>query len=228
MELVRTRHPLNAGLFTGVVITIAVSHFALDWLIIENFTVIACSSIIQLQEYENTDPAVIQQQEIFVHHVLERKRFSSEYEELFIVVEGDSDFADLTTGEEAEVYDLLEMDDFTPDTFDEYLSAQVLLPVGDTMHCGELIHHRRDHNGKLVGLQNANPMLDTRKYEVLFPDGTWQLIWLMQLPRTCIHKLILRAIPLQCYKILLVMSVITWLFLPVICQMRNLVLPQKD
>ncbi len=30
MELVRTRHPLNSGLFTGVLITIAVSNFALE------------------------------------------------------------------------------------------------------------------------------------------------------------------------------------------------------
>jgi hypothetical protein len=86
------------------------------WLIPENCTVIACSSVIWLQEYEKTDPAVIQQQEIFMQHVLERKRFSSEYEELLIVVEGDSDFADLTTDEEAEIYDSPEMDDFTPET----------------------------------------------------------------------------------------------------------------
>jgi hypothetical protein len=84
--------------------------------------------------------------------VLERKRLSSEYEEPFIAVEGYSDFADLTPEVEAEMYESPEMDDFTPETFDEYLSAQVVLPVGDTMQCGKVIRHRRDHNGKPVGL----------------------------------------------------------------------------
>jgi hypothetical protein len=32
---------------------------------------------------------------------------------------------------------------------------------------------KRDSNGNPVGLSNAsNPLLDTRKYEVEFPDGT--------------------------------------------------------
>jgi hypothetical protein len=109
-----------------------------------------------------------------MQRVLERKRFSSEFEEPFIAVEGDSDFADLTSEEEAEIYDSPEMDDFTPETFDEYLSAQVVLPVGDTMQRGEVICRRRDHNGRPFGLRNANPMLDTCEYEVLFPDGTQQ------------------------------------------------------
>ncbi len=144
------------------------------WLLTENCTVIARSSVIWLQEYEKMDPAVIQQQESFMQHVIERRRLSIEFEEPFITVEGDLDHADLTPEEEAQMYKAPEMDDFTPETFDEYLSAQVLLPVGDIMQRGEVVCQRRDHNGKPVGLRNPNPLLDTREYEVLFPDGSRQ------------------------------------------------------
>jgi hypothetical protein len=93
------------------------------WLLTENCTVIARSSVIWLQEYEKMDPAVIQQQESFMQHVIERRRLSIEFEEPFITVEGDLDHADLTPEEEAQMYKSPEMDDFTPETFDEYLSA---------------------------------------------------------------------------------------------------------
>jgi hypothetical protein len=40
-----------------------------------------------------------------------------------------------------------EMDDFTPESFDEYLSAQVVLPMGESYIKGEVIRQKRDHNG---------------------------------------------------------------------------------
>jgi hypothetical protein len=98
------------------------------WLLTKNCTVIAWSSIIQLQEYEKTDPIVIQQQENFMQCVLERRRLSVEFEEPFVTVEGDSDFADFTPEEEALIYKSPEMDDCTPEAFNEYLSAQEILP----------------------------------------------------------------------------------------------------
>jgi hypothetical protein len=45
-----------------------------------------------------------------MYHMPEKKRLSSEYEEPFILVESDSNFADLTLDKEAE------MNDFTPET----------------------------------------------------------------------------------------------------------------
>jgi hypothetical protein len=59
---------------------------AMTWLLTENYTVIARSSDIQLQEYEKTDPIVTKQQEIFMQRVLERERLSSEFDEPFIAV----------------------------------------------------------------------------------------------------------------------------------------------
>jgi hypothetical protein len=66
------------------------------------------------------------------------------------------------------------MDEFTPESFDEYLSAQVIHPIGEKYLRVEVIRRRRDHNGNPIGLRNANPILDTREYDVLFPDGSTQ------------------------------------------------------
>jgi hypothetical protein len=79
---------------------------------------------------------------------------------------------DLTDGEAG--YHMPEMDDFTPESYDEYLTAQILLPVGGEMAKGQVIKRRRDQNGRPIGLSNSNPMLDTREYEVQFPDGSTQ------------------------------------------------------
>ena len=37
-----------------------------------------------------------------------------------------------------------EMDDFTPENYDEYLTAQILLPVGGEMAKGQVTKRRQD------------------------------------------------------------------------------------
>ncbi len=59
----------------------------------------------------------------------------------------------------------------TPDTADEYLNAEVLLPKDGTMQTGKVKSRKRDKDGNIKGTKNANPILDTRQYEVEFPDG---------------------------------------------------------
>ena len=34
-----------------------------------------------------------------------------------------------------------------------------------------MIERKRDHKGNVIGRSNANPILDTREYEVKFEDG---------------------------------------------------------
>ena len=34
-----------------------------------------------------------------------------------------------------------------------------------------MTEHSRDHKGNIIGRSNANPILDTREYEVKFEDG---------------------------------------------------------
>ena len=62
-------------------------------------------------------------------------------------------------------------DEPTPLTFDNYLGAEVVLSKGDDMVAGKVVGRKRDSDGKPVGRENKNPMLDTRVYEVEFVDG---------------------------------------------------------
>jgi len=64
-------------------------------------------------------------------------------------------------------------DDEMPDTeaYDQYITARVLMPRGDAMEKGIVKCRKRDADGHLIGRSNTNPLLDTRVYEVQFPDG---------------------------------------------------------
>ena len=59
----------------------------------------------------------------------------------------------------------------TPDTQDNYVGAEVNLSFGGTMRSGSVKRRARDAEGELFGTRNSNPILDTRSYEVEFPDG---------------------------------------------------------
>eukprot|EP00978_Attheya_sp_CCMP212_P015785 scaffold40853_cov42-Attheya_sp.AAC.2 len=65
-------------------------------------------------------------------------------------------------------------DDYDEETLDKWLSANVLLPHGDTQSPTTVWCRKRDHEGNPVGTSHPNPVLDTRVYEVEFEDGTQQ------------------------------------------------------
>jgi len=62
--------------------------------------------------------------------------------------------------------------EYTPEELDEYLSAEVMLPCGGETVRATIKKRARDDMGRPVGLRNDNPILDTRLYEVEFPDGS--------------------------------------------------------
>jgi hypothetical protein len=66
--------------------------------------------------------------------------------------------------------DLLSM----PEVGDNYISAEVLLPLGGVLRWGTVISHRRDAEGNTVGLENKWPILDTRTYDIEFNMGLYQ------------------------------------------------------
>ena len=56
--------------------------------------------------------------------------------------------------------------------FVTYLNAEVLLPQnGAHMRSAKVIGRAKDFDGMDMGSYNPNPLLDTRVYEVMFPDG---------------------------------------------------------
>jgi hypothetical protein len=65
-----------------------------------------------------------------------------------------------------------EGDTFTIDAFDKYINAQLDLPLQDAMASATVVGRKRDGEGNPLGVSNANPLLDTRVYEVAFPDGS--------------------------------------------------------
>ena len=68
-----------------------------------------------------------------------------------------------------------EMDDFTPETFDGYLTAQVMLPRGGEVLKAQVVSRKRDSSGNPVGKANSNPILDTREYVFEFEDGAQEI-----------------------------------------------------
>ena len=84
----------------------------------------------------------------------------------------DEDESRLETGDS----DAGEPEDFTPESYDEYLTAQVLLPHGGEASKATVVCRKRDHDGRPIGKRHANPLLDTRLYEVEFPDGTMKAV----------------------------------------------------
>jgi len=65
-----------------------------------------------------------------------------------------------------------DIDDYEEETLDKLLATEVSLPKGDLQCIGKVINRKRDIEGNLVGRANVNPIIDTRVYEVEFPDGT--------------------------------------------------------
>ena len=78
-----------------------------------------------------------------------------------------SDKDDRTQDHVPDAHDLV----VTPDTQDNYVGARVNLSFGGAMRSGSVKRRARDAKGELFGTRNSNPILDTRSYEVEFPDG---------------------------------------------------------
>ena len=68
-----------------------------------------------------------------------------------------------------------DVDDATPECQDNYISAEVTLPFQGTERTGKVKKQSRTQAGELYGKANENPILDTRSYDVEFPDGTLSL-----------------------------------------------------
>ncbi len=59
----------------------------------------------------------------------------------------------------------------TPEMGDNYLNAEISVLRGVTLMKGRVTFRKRDKDGNLVGLANANSILNTREYMFTFEDG---------------------------------------------------------
>jgi hypothetical protein len=59
------------------------------------------------------------------------------------------------------------------EAFDQYIAASILFPQGGEQKKATVMRRRiNPETGFPVGVRNSNPILDTREYEVQFPDGS--------------------------------------------------------
>ena len=66
-----------------------------------------------------------------------------------------------------------EADEFTPEVLeDTYVNMEIALPrESDGPEFARVVKRRRDNHGMPIGVQNKNPILDTRIYDVEYIDG---------------------------------------------------------
>ena len=63
-------------------------------------------------------------------------------------------------------------DSLSEELNDRYLGLNVLLPQGGKLQEAKVVSRKRTHDGKmLTGQEHSNPILDSRIYNVEFPDG---------------------------------------------------------
>jgi hypothetical protein len=62
-------------------------------------------------------------------------------------------------------------DDHDVDTYDQYVGAQVRVPIVGEIGSGKVMRRKRELHGTWKGCANVNPILDSRNYEIEFPDG---------------------------------------------------------
>jgi hypothetical protein len=60
---------------------------------------------------------------------------------------------------------------YDPYVMDTYITAEVLLPRGDSMKLRKVVRILTDENNLPTGKAHDNPILDTREYTVKFDDG---------------------------------------------------------
>ena len=77
-------------------------------------------------------------------------------------------YADDHDGEHSQVPDINDVD---PDTCDVYVGTEVGLSIGDKVMAGKVKRRKCELDGTLKGIAHLNPILDTRTYEIEFPDG---------------------------------------------------------
>ena len=75
--------------------------------------------------------------------------------------------------DQEEVGDVIQNADDIPD-YDEYINSEVILPHGEEMQAARVMRRVKDDVGNIIGNYHTNPEMDSRVYEVMFPDGVTQ------------------------------------------------------
>ena len=137
----------------------------------ENGQVVHLSTYRAISDDEMADPEEKKARDHFDSEVQKRlgsPLTDSEMEEIGIMTPEYQLYADDVVPDATPVPDI---DDVTPEDFDGYVGAEVNLPLGGEQRHGKVVRRARDLADQPVGKANSNPILDTRVYQVEFPDG---------------------------------------------------------
>jgi hypothetical protein len=80
------------------------------------------------------------------------------------------------------------------------ISAGVILPKKDVLIPVQVINLKHDSEGNHVGVEHNNPVLDTRIYEVQFPDGQVEEYMANMFGKVFLAKLMLMSIVISFFK----------------------------
>jgi hypothetical protein len=86
----------------------------------------------------------------------------------------------------------------TPEAGDNYISAEVLLPLGGVLRQGKVISCKRDADGNTIGQAYEWPILDTWTYGVEFDDGTITDLMAIEFSNACMHNVTREVISTYC------------------------------
>lgn len=148
------------------------------WVLPESGRPMARSSVASLPEDDLKNPDIQVQlreldqkiQEKIGNKVATEAEFDIQvFDDIFEGYDADGD------QEDSRYSEIEEADGHTPETMDEYISAEVLLPRDGEMIKGTVVARTKTDDGIALGKRNQNPILDTREYEVVFPDGSTEI-----------------------------------------------------
>jgi hypothetical protein len=153
-----------------------------SYILLENGTFIARSSVVGIPEHELLEESLVEQTKAFTDSV--ESKIGNYKQPLFNIhipkgiyynAFGDDMDADdnvLPYGDELVDQKTSEVNEAYLEALDEYIGVEVVIPGRDAQPVLATVKKRkRDPSGMPSGTPNPNPILDTRVYELEFPDG---------------------------------------------------------
>lgn len=143
--------------------------------------VVSTSSFKNISEEEMRSPVVLERIRLFETQVArilndDTHEIDPSEENGFFLSDTEDDTVDIEAADgepTAEEVDPLDLEP-TPDAFDTYIGAQLLVPRDGERVNARVTKRMRNNNGVPIGTRHDNPMLDSREYEVEFDDGSTQ------------------------------------------------------
>ena len=141
-----------------------------QWVLMDNCKIIPMITARKLTQEELLNSSECQKRGKFDRMIAEK--FGSSHQGPDVPLDPTVEYPDLYEDDKTPCYNHLP-DVNTYANYDEYLSMEVLLPQDEGVsEPGQIIGRSKDHASKTLGKQNNNPLLDTRLYDVQFPDGS--------------------------------------------------------